>query len=308
MLPDLWYIHQGLDRATDRRTDADWLAERLADPASRVVPIWHDKVLITGPRPTPQPVFATATESWWRQDGAAPILLGMVDGIAHFAADVGHIADPKTDATAAGLGHFVDLRRMGWLLPAGAAALLAQARAMIWFHQRSRYCGVCGAPTVAVEAGTSRRCSNAACAVQVFPRLDPAVIVLVTHGDRILLGRQRVWPHGMHSVLAGFVEPGESLESCIHREVREEAGVELDAIRYQASQPWPFPQSLMLGYRATARTTRIECGDDELEHAGWYDRPFLQAIRDLPPGDGDFWLPTPHSIARWLIDRWLDDG
>ena len=307
MTDGIWYLHPTLDRCTEGRTDTAWQAERLADPATRIIPVWGDRTLITGPKPAPRAVMASAAEDWWTTHTGAPILLGAADGVVHFAVDMGEPQDADLSGVRVDAPKLVDLRNMGWLLPADEAALLAQARALVWFHRRNRFCGVCGQPTQPVDGGTSRRCSDPACGVTVFPRVDPAVIVLVTDGDRALLGRQPVWPAGMHSVLAGFAEPGESLESCVRREVAEEAGVTVGTVTYAGSQPWPFPQSLMLGYRATARTTAITRHDQELEDAGWYTRAFLRSIRHNARGEGAFSLPPPHSIARWLINRWLDE-
>jgi NAD+ diphosphatase len=148
-----------------------------------------------------------------------------------------------------------------------------------------------------------RRCTDAACNAEHFPRTDPAVIMLVTHEDHALLGRQRVWPAGMHSTLAGFVEPGESLEEAVAREVMEEAGVAVADIRYHSSQPWPFPASIMLGFHARAHDRRLAVDAEELETAGWFSRDFL--LRDHDPDR--FRLPRPDSIARRLIEDWLRD-
>src|SRR5262249_47246584 len=153
---------------------------------------------------------------------------------------------------------------------------------------------VCGSATESVDAGHVRRCSNAACATQHFPRTDPAVIMLVTDGDRALLGRQRSWPAGQHSTLAGFVEPGESLEDAVAREVFEETGIRVAEVRYHSSQPWPFPSSIMLGFTAKALTTEITIDPDEIEAAAWFDRRFLLN----PPDDDEFRLPRRDSIAR----------
>ena len=300
------YVHPALDRLTERRRDPDWLAACLASPETRLVPVWKGRNLITGPRGAPEAVFPSVAAEPWRGLVRDPLLLGAVDGTVFIGADVSAMADPKADSVVAAAGVFVDLRNMGWMLPAGPGALLAQARALTWWHSRNRFCGVCGSPTEPVEAGTSRRCTDEACAVQVFPRLDPAVIVLIYHGDRILLGRQPGWPPGMHSVLAGFVEPGESLESCVAREIKEESGVELADIRYAASQPWPFPQSLMLAFTARAVTTEVTPDPEELEHVDWYDRAYLESVRHARIGHDPFAMPGGHSVARRLIDWWLD--
>jgi NAD+ diphosphatase len=165
---------------------------------------------------------------------------------------------------------------------------------------------VCGGPTEPRDAGHARACRDPDCAVTVFPRNDPAVIVLVADGDRCLLGRSGRFPEGMHSVLAGFVEAGESMEATVRREIREEAGIEVTDIRYHSSQPWPFPQSLMVGFFARAATRTIDIDGDELVSADWYDRGYLLSLdRDARPGEAPFTLPPRHSIARRLIEDWL---
>jgi NAD+ diphosphatase len=185
-------------------------------------------------------------------------------------------------------------------LPAEEAGLLAYARAMVHWREQHRYCGRCGTRTIAAQGGHVMQCPNPACALQLFPRLDPAVIVLVTDGDRALLGRQPAWPPGRYSTIAGFVEPGESLEDAVAREVGEETGVRVGEIEYHSSQPWPFPSSLMLGFTARARRTDIDLSDDELEDARWFTRAQLAA--------GEIALPTTHSISFRLIEDWYDAG
>ena len=160
---------------------------------------------------------------------------------------------------------------------------------------------MCGAATVSDEGGHVRRCTNAHCAQSHFPRTDPAVIMLVHDGERCLLGRKPGWPGGMHSTLAGFVEPGESLEEAVAREVYEETKVTLDEVVYHSSQPWPFPASLMLGFHARARTTDIEVDHSELEDARWYEKSWLLSHKE----DDDFRLPRRDSIARRLLEDWL---
>src|SRR5690606_4413961 len=169
------------------------------------------------------------------------------------------------------------------------AGLLAYARAMILWRQRHRHCGSCGAATRSESAGHVMKCTNPDCGAEQFPRLDPAVIVLVTDGERALLGRQASWPAGRYSTVAGFVEPGESLEDAVAREVREETGVEVDAVDYHSSQPWPFPSSLMLGFTAHASRTDILRVDDELEDVRWWTRAEIAG--------GAVGLPFTHSIS-----------
>jgi len=168
------------------------------------------------------------------------------------------------------------------------------------WHSRHRFCGVCGAPTVAQTAGHTRLCTNPDCATVHFPRTDPATIMLVTDGDRCLLGRQKVWIPGMYSTLAGFVEPGESLEQAVAREVREESGIEVDAVRYHSSQPWPFPASLMLGFHAVARSRDLVIDPEELEDGRWFTAREVRNFAALGLS-----LPRPDSIARRLVESWL---
>ena len=192
---------------------------------------------------------------------------------------------------------FQDLRQAAAIVEPEDGALLAYARAMMTWHQRHRFCGACGAPTESQQAGHLRRCTRAECAAEIFPRTDPAVIMLVRDGDWCLLGRQARWPPGVYSALAGFVEPGESLEDAVGREVMEEAGVAIDGCEYHSSQPWPFPSSIMLGFWATARRGEVRVDGSELEEARWFhrDQVLAQEVR----------LPPKLSIARRLIDDWL---
>ena len=230
-------------------------------------------------------------------------MLGACGEHLHLAVDLSHWDEPEAQRRAAGIGEGTDLRRVGPVMTREDGALLAYARGLMWWHARSRYCGVCGAPTESVEAGHVRRCSSPACNASHFPRTDPAVIMLVHDGDRALLGRQKVWVGGMYSTLAGFVEPGECLEEAVAREVWEEAGIRIADARYHSSQPWPFPSSLMIGFHARATTTEIVLNQSELEDAAWFTRAEL---RDF--GAQGKSLPRQDSIARRLIEDWLALG
>jgi NAD+ diphosphatase len=172
---------------------------------------------------------------------------------------------------------------------------------MIYWHQRHRYCGVCGSPTLSEEAGHMRRCMSPDCKTMHFPRTDPAVIMLVSDGDRALLGRNKNFPPGMYSTLAGFVEPGESLEDAVAREVREETAIEVGQVLYHSSQPWPFPANIMLGFHAEATSSEITVDYGELEDAKWFERDWLLTHVD----DNSFRLPRLDSIARRLVEDWL---
>jgi NAD+ diphosphatase len=233
------------------------------------------------------------------------VLLGQEDETAVFALDLSALETPFDSlALDAAQYKFLDLRAFGALLDRRDGSLLAYAKAMMHWHSRHRFCGVCGSPTVPVEAGHVRHCTNAACKTSHFPRTDPAVIMLVTDGENCLLGRQKIWPAGMYSTLAGFVEPGESLEEAVAREVYEEAGIEIDCVTYHSSQPWPFPASIMLGFHAAAKTRDIRVDGAELEDARWFSRDWLRRTEDGP----EFRKPRKDSIARRLLEDWLQQG
>jgi NAD+ diphosphatase len=229
------------------------------------------------------------------------VLLGLRETRAYFALDLSDREAPLDAIRAEAPVEFTDLRRVGPLLAQPDGALLAYARGILHWHGRHRFCGVCGNPTRSDEGGHVRRCLSPACNAAHFPRTDPAVIMLVTDGDRALLGRQAAWAKGQHSTLAGFVEPGESLEEAVAREVREETGIVVDDVAYHSSQPWPFPASIMLGFTARAVTTELRVDPEELEAARWFDRGFILGHAE----DDSFRLPRRDSIARRLIEDWL---
>jgi NAD+ diphosphatase len=204
------------------------------------------------------------------------------------------------------------VRQAAAVLSREEGGLVAYAAALLNWHRRHRFCSACGRPSDVVEAGLTRLCPN--CGAEHHPRTDPVVIMLVTDGDRLLLGRQASWPSGRYSALAGFVEPGEALEEAVAREVREEAGVIVGRPRYVASQPWPFPASLMLGFTAPYESGEAEIRDDELQDVRWFERAELEEAAGAPdkddwgtPGDpgGPLRLPPSLAIARRLIDGWL---
>lgn len=291
------YAGVPLDRAALRRKNEDWLTEAWLSPAARVLPLWQSRNFVTGPADAARAVMVAT-------DGldSVPIFLGLMDEAPVFAADLSLAEAPESLPALQGLGRFEDLRAVGPLMPEDEAALCAYARGMAWWNARHRFCGVCGSPAASAEAGHVRICTDPACATHHFPRTDPAVIMLVHDGaDRIVLGRQSRFPPGVHSVLAGFVEPGESLEEAVAREVLEEVGLTVTDVRYQSSQPWPFPSSLMLGFTARATSFDIETSQDELESARWFDRSYL---RSYTPSD-DFRLARRDSIAHRLIATWI---
>jgi NAD+ diphosphatase len=294
----------GIDRAAHRRRDRDWLTARLYDPATRFLPVWRERNLIRpGEKPAPAWLAADAVSSLIVEQ-AAVVFLGVDGECAHFALSLSHLEEDVALRCVETHGELAELRAIGALLEAPDAALLAYGRAITTWHYRHRFCGSCGQPTVSDEGGHIRRCSSKTCAAPHFPRTDPAVIMAIEHDGRLLLGREHGWPPGMRSVLAGFVEPGESLEETVARETREEAGLVVTDIRYHSSQPWPFPSSIMLGFTARAIDDAIRIGEPEIEHIGWYNREFL--INS--PEDEQFRMPTRFSIARRLVDDWIAKG
>ena len=286
------YVAQALDRAAHRRRDDAWLARARSDPASRILLLRELLVAASGPDEAPR-LHAPTLAEYGTPLSDESVFLGERDGVAWFAHDAG--------AGGAAAERLVELRSIALLLPGEDAAVAAYARALAHWHRGHRFCGRCGGATAVSHAGHARLCP--ACGQESFPRTDPAVIVLVTHGERCLLGRSPRFPPGMYSTLAGFVEPGESLEQTLRREVFEEVGVVLDEVVYRASQPWPFPQSLMLGFRATARTTELAIDRDEIEDARWLTRAQLRD-RENPAVR----LPNRDSIARFLIEEWLEEA
>ena len=295
-----------VDRRSERRGDADWLARRLADPASRLTAVWRERSLVfdahAGER-GPVPGTVAAVEAAGLVEQAEDVVfLGEAEGVAWFSVDLSDREDPLAGPLR-GAGRFVELRQVGAAMSGRGGNLLAYARAMATWHRRHRFCGQCGAATESRNAGHLRVCTS--CGAEHFPRTDPAVIMLVHteagDGGACLLGRQASWPPGMFSALAGFVEPGESLESAVAREVLEETGIAVDSVRYHSSQPWPFPTSIMLGFYATSPGGDVRVDADELEQAVWATRSELEyALRAR-----EVRLPPPFSIARRLIDDWL---
>jgi len=315
-----FYSHPGFERAGLRRRDTAWIVERLIDPGSLFVPVWRNQNLVIeldGGEPRAvvldtdriTGIIGRNTED--RLAGGELVFLGVIEERAHFALDVSPIEAPlemlqspalAASGAPAATVRFADLRQIGPRIERREGALLALARAMMFWHARHRYCGLCGSHTRSEEAGHMRRCTNPDCDTMHFPRTDPAVIMLVSDGDRALLGRNKNFPlPGMYSTLAGFVEPGESLEDAVAREVREETGIEVGRVHYHSSQPWPFPANIMLGFVAEARSTEVIIDYGELEDARWFHRDWLMTHID----DDSFRLPRLDSIARRLIEDWL---
>jgi NAD+ diphosphatase len=296
-----YYADGGLDRAAERRQDADWITARLRDEKSRFYPIWRLRSAITDDEP---PRSLALTPNVVAEHGLAEkaILLGLRDGVAHFALDLSALE--ALDGLGLDESTFHDLRDFGLTMGREEAALLAYARGLVHWHRGHRFCGICGHPTRIERTGHMRRCQNADCGRMHFPRMDPAVITLVTDGSRCLLARRGVWPENRRSTIAGFVEPGEMLEDAVRRETLEEVGVEVGDAVYHSSQPWPFPASLMLGFTAKALSTDIQVDGEEIVAADWYTRDEIHT----QVASGQLILPPPDSISSRLVSDWIERG
>lgn len=297
------YANVGLNRVSERRGDRDWLESLLRADETLVLPMWRSRNLVIRGDDAHAVVLRGGEARGLFEVAKEVVLLGLKGDVAHFAVDLSHIDEPHGHAPLPNEAEFVDLRSVSVMLPRDVGGLLAYAKGMLHWHQRHLFCGVCGSPTKSREAGFVRVCTNPDCGTHHFPRTDPAVIMLISRGDRAVLGRKAEWPEHMYSTLAGFVEPGESLEDAVAREVMEEVGIAITNIRYHSSQPWPFPSSLMLGYYADALSDEIVMNPDELEDARWFTRAEL-----AEGGAGIKHRPRSDSIARRLIEEWVNEG
>jgi NAD+ diphosphatase len=291
------YTGSPLDRMAERRTDAEWIADAIAAETALVVPLWRTKSLLRSEQ-APAAVFVEPTGALRNAvEPAEWVFLGMWSGRPVFTVDLSATEEPAA-LLPPDHGAFGDLRGIASLLPAGEASILAHARGLLHWRSRTRFCSVCGAPCEPTGGGHVMHCTG--CGTDHFPRTDPAVIMLVTRGDSILLGHASRFPTAMYSTLAGFVEPGESLEEAVAREVYEETGIRVGHVAYHSSQPWPFPASLMLGFYAEGLTEEITLHDAELADARWFTRAMC-----LSPDEHGFQLPGGDSIARRLVEDWL---
>jgi NAD+ diphosphatase len=297
------FVSEPLERLTDKRSDSGWLKHQLKKDDTRLLLLWRGKNLLQATNP-PKPALLTLSDiDATKVNSDRFLLLGTQNGIVHYALDLPAENDQIPEKFSSH-GVFKDLRMVGALLDAGVGAILAYARGLTYWHRHHRFCGLCGRPTKIAEAGHLMTCSDPDCGHKQFPRTDPAIITIIHDQKHCLLGRQAGWPKGIYATIAGFVEPGESLEAAVAREVKEETGVEVESVTYHSSQPWPFPCSIMLGFSAKARTTAICSGDNELEDARWFSRP--EIINGLEKGT--LKLPSMISISYRLIEHWFDQG
>ncbi len=299
----LYYASEVLDRNPDYRNTS--LAELKAHPNDQVIPIWRSRNLFELSEQEVR-VVHFSTDQFNAQDQEW-LFLGMKDEAPVFALD---FSSHELEALPwlEEKHQFEEVRRVFTNLSKEEASLLAYARGMMTWHRNHQFCGKCGSPTLPQSNGHERKCTNSACGKVAYPRVDPAVIVLIEHRfddgiERCLLGRSNRYPEVMYSTLAGFVEPGESLEMTVRREMMEEVGLEVDNIHYIASQPWPFPTSLMLGFYATASHTHIRLDTNEVAEAKWFSRQELKE----KSASGEINLSRIDSIANHLITNWISN-
>lgn len=289
-----------LDRVSQRRQDASWVAGLLDDPGTRVLPFCELKPLVRERSATALDWQGAAP---WRdaiEQGATLVLLGIGEGRAHFALDAGAAAAAASGAATA------DVRSLAAVIPGPEAAILAEARSLLDWHARHGFCAQCGTPSKTSAGGWGRRCPN--CRAHHYPRVDPVVIMLAVKGERCLLGRNRRRVGTRYSCLAGYMEPGETIEEAVRREVLEESGIRVGDVRYLASQPWPFPSTLMMGVLAEAVSEEIHIDPEELAEARWFEREEVRAMversRTDEPIPGVATLPPPLAIGHQLARRW----
>jgi len=294
-----------LERSSYRRTDEAWLAERLAESGSLAVAMWNGKPLVEDAKGGGAQIaylaagMAKVLSAGWER----LLFLGLWQETAVFAVDLEGDADPA-DGPLQGLGRFEDLRTIAMTLQPTEAAILAEAKSVFEWRRKHRFCAACGAPTEVVEGGWKRVCRT--CETQHFPRTDPVVIMLPVNGERCLLGRQAAWPKSVYSALAGFVEPGESIEEACARELFEEASVRAIRVRYHSTQPWPYPMSLMIGLIAEIGEEEAVADDVEIDEVRWFTREEAAA---LVRGDHpDARAPGALAIAHQLIRAWAEEG
>lgn len=293
-----------LDRGDAQRRDQAWLDEQVRHPKSRFLPLWQLNVLIQTEKEirlgwvTPDAVTRLNVD-------VPPVFLGLMDDVAHFALDVSQVGDPQHELDLDDSWRFEESRSAATQLSTPEAGILAQSRAQLDWHKRHQFCSVCGQRSTPGRGGHVRKCAS--CKAEHFPRTDPVVIMVVTDGERCLLGqsrRGRLARTQTYSALAGFMDQGECIEEAVRREVKEEAGIEVGEVRYHSSQPWPFPSSLMIGCHGRALTTDIRKDEAEMLDVQWFTRAdVLSALRGDHP---DLRVPAPIAIAHHLIKAWAE--
>ncbi|MEC9022149.1 MAG: NAD(+) diphosphatase [Pseudomonadota bacterium] len=302
MLKPNFFAENGLKRLSEKRGDKNWKNDLLISENAVFLPFWRTKSLVEVSASANYEIslLSYGEISQFNRKDNEFIFLGCRNDTSYFLADLSDIEDPGQYNSLSGNRSFKDLREVGLSLSREEGGILAYSRALAQWHKTHKFCGRCGGKTESRSAGHVRRCSNPNCGSEHFPRTDPAVIMLVSYGEKVCLARKSDWPKDRFSVLAGFVEPGETPEGAVIREVKEEVGLAVTNVRYHSAQPWPFPANLMLGYFAEAESDEISIDDIEIEEAKWVTREDLK-----PEALAYFENPTSVSIARRLIADWV---
>jgi len=290
-----------LDRAGDRRNDPDWLAAQAANPEALALVFWDGRPLLEDHADGPRLTWIALTHARnLIRDEDRELFLGLWKGSPCFAVELGGAADPAAGPVA-GLGVFTELREAAAVLSGPDAAMAGGAKSLFDWRRRHGFCANCGHETDSICGGWKRRCPN--CEAEHFPRVDPVSIMLPVFQDRCLLGRQASWPAGRMSALAGFIEPGETIEEGCAREIAEEAGLTVTAVRYHSSQPWPFPSQLMIGLIADVSDDKATPDQTELEEVRWFTREEARAVL---AGGHEVKAPPKFAIARTLLEAWVE--
>jgi len=306
MTTPLVFTGNCFDRASHLRNDANWLAEQKQEPKSRFLPLHRLKALIEIGEGSRIDWRSAAEVQEFLDNNSTLIFLGLLDGVAHFAIDVSTIENPKAPPNES-WGKFIDVRSISAQLDSHEAGVLAQARSMLAWHDNHQFCSVCGAPSNLYDSGYSRKCSREECGGMHFPRTDPVAIMMVIKDDKCLLGYGPHFPKEQYSALAGFIEPGETIEQGVRREIMEETGVKVGDVKYHSSQPWPYPSSLMIGCFAEALSDEITLDPVELAHADWFTKDQVREMlarsltRETPR------MSPPLAIAHQLAKSWVEN-
>lgn len=307
MTKPLVFTGNRFDRVSHLRSNPEWIEEKLSDPSSRFMPMYQLKALIELGGDPCIDWRGVSDIREYIDAGATLVLLGVADFAAHFAIDVSAIENPKQPPNT-DWGKFIDVRSISAQLRPGEAGALAQARSMLAWHDNHQFCSVCGFKSESRELGYSRKCANDTCNAPHFPRTDPVAIMMVTKGDKCLLGTGHHFPKQQYSALAGFIEPGETIEQGVRREVFEETGIKTDKITYHSSQPWPYPSSLMIGCFAEAISEEITIEEKELADARWFTK---EETREMLKRAGTAETPRlapSMAIAHQLAKAWLEEN
>ncbi|PKB72167.1 MAG: hypothetical protein BZY87_01715 [SAR202 cluster bacterium Io17-Chloro-G6] len=298
------YSGNPVDRGEKERRDEQWITDKAKDPTSKFLPLRDLNVLVSDGGVDGLGWVGAADLERLGID-VSPMFLGSLEGAAHFVVDISAQEKAVAELSDGNGYRFVDARSVTEIISGPDSGIVAQARAQINWHNRNGFCAICGGDTLVTRGGQVRKCSK--CEVEHYPRTDPVVIVVVSDGDRCLLGqsrRGRLNSTNTYSALAGFMDQGESIEEAVAREVMEEAGIQVGEVRYHSSQPWPFPSSLMIGCHADAATTEINFDDDEMNDVRWFSR--YEVALALKGKNENLAVPQPIAIAHHLITAWVN--